>query len=182
MRLPRLFAPPAESEAAHRLYLALVEQSRRPAFYRDWQVPDTLDGRFEMMALHGFLLLHRLKSEGEAARPLAQALFDTIFTDLDGQVRELGVGDLGVGKRVKAMASAFYGRIQFYEEGLSAPASLPEALERNLYGTAEVSPATLAAMAAYLRAQVEGLAAQPFTALAAGDVSFAPPPEPGAGR
>lgn len=175
MRLPRFFAPAPESEAARRLYLRLVEQARQPAFYRDRQVPDSLDGRFEMMALHGFLLLHRFKAEGEAGRRLAQALFDTIFADLDGQVRELGVGDLGVGKRIKAMARAFYGRIQAYGDGLSQPETLEQALARNLYGTTVASPETLAAMARYLRREAARLAEVPFASLGQGEVAFGPP-------
>jgi cytochrome b pre-mRNA-processing protein 3 len=118
--LNRLFRRKASDPVARRLYEAIVAQARRPEFYRDWGVPDSLDGRFDMIALHGFLVLHRLKRDHEATAALAQNLFDTLFLDMDRALRELGAGDLGVGKRVKAMARGFYGRVAAYEDGLSA--------------------------------------------------------------
>jgi cytochrome b pre-mRNA-processing protein 3 len=95
---------------ADRLYGAAVAQARNPAFYVECRVPDTLDGRFDLIVLHLCLLIRRLRREGETGATLAQALFDTTFDDMDRSLREMGVGDLGVGRRVKAMASAFYGR------------------------------------------------------------------------
>ncbi len=162
------------------LYRAVVAQARQPAFYRAYGVPDSLDGRFELIALHAFLVLHRLKAaagDGEAAA-LGQALVDALVADMDVNLREMGAGDLGVAPRVKRMAQAFYGRVEAYDAGLAAPApALAAALRRNLYGTAAPSPAQLDAMAAYLRAGVAGLAGSPVGRLRRGEAAFAVPAE-----
>src|SRR5512135_2803202 len=105
---------PHEAEAT-RLYDAIVSQARRPEFYEGGGVPDSIDGRFELIVLHAYLVLRRLRAAGGAGEPLAQALVDVLFADLDASLREMGAGDLGVGKRVKRMATAFYGRIGAYE-------------------------------------------------------------------
>ena len=166
----------AEQETAARLYESLVAQARSAAFYRDCQVPDSLDGRFELIALHVFLLLHRLKASYPQTESLAQDLHDVFFADMDRSLREMGAGDLGVGKRVKRMAEALYGRIPAYEAALENERSAAEALRRNLYGTAEsVDDESLKAMAGYLRAQVAALAAQDSASFLAGRVDFAPP-------
>jgi cytochrome b pre-mRNA-processing protein 3 len=156
--------------AAERLYAAAVAQARMPAFYRNYGVPDTLDGRFEMIGLHVFLLMRRLKSDGEAGQALAQALCDRFFDDLDRSLREMGAGDLGVGRRVKAMAKAFYGRIAAYDSAFAGPA-LEDALARNLYGTAAATPEHLSGMARYVRDQAGHLAVQRHDALGFGAVS-----------
>jgi cytochrome b pre-mRNA-processing protein 3 len=174
--LRRRGTPRVEAEA---LYRAIVAQARAPAFYRDLGVPDTLDGRFDMVALHAFLVLHRLKAEGAAAAELAQAVFDAMFADMDASLREIGTGDLSVGRKVKEMARALNGRAQAYETGLADHAqTLQTALARNLYRKAEPQPAQLAAMDAYLRREVQALAVQSLAALAAGRVAFGPPPAP----
>jgi cytochrome b pre-mRNA-processing protein 3 len=163
--------------AARALYERAVSQARHPAFYASLAVPDTLDGRFDMVALHVFLLLHRLRGEGEGGARLAQALFDTMFEDMDDSLRELGVGDLGVGRRVKVMARAMYGRIAAYQAGLEAGASaLEDALARNLYRNAPVGAGPLAALGRYLRREAAALAAAPAAALLAGEMAFGPPP------
>lgn len=167
--------------AARALYAAVVAQARQPGFYRDIGVPDSIDGRFELIVLHTVLVLQRLNREDSAAADLGQALFDTLFRDMDRSLREMGAGDLGVGKRVKHMAQGFYGRLQAYEAGLGdAGPALEEALRRNLYGTVEPQPWQCEAMAAYMHAQATGLAAQAIEDLLAGRVAFgAPPPPPG---
>lgn len=161
---------------AAELYAAIVAQARTPIFFRDLEVPDSLDGRFETLALHGFLVLQRLKAEGEAGAALAQAVFDAFFEDMDRSLRELGVTDLGVGRRVKAMAQGFYGRIRAYEEGLAGGrAQLAGALRRNLWGTVPApSEEHVAMVARYVRRQQEALAAQASAALATGRVAFLP--------
>jgi cytochrome b pre-mRNA-processing protein 3 len=159
--------------AALAAYARIVERARDPAFYADWGVPDTLDGRFELLALHAFLVLNRLKRE-PAASAFAQELFDTMFADLDNALREMGAGDLGVGARVKAMARGFYGRVVAYERGLAEDGALQAALRRNLFGTARPGEEPLAAAALYARRQIAALAAQPLAELLAGAVAFAP--------
>ena len=171
--LASLFRPKPRRAAVHAAYGRIVERARAPLFYREWGVPDTLDGRFELLALHGFLVLHRLKRERAQTADFAQALFDTMFADLDRALREMGVGDLGVGRRIKEMATGFYGRIAAYEAGLTDPAALTAALGRNLYGTAAPGTAALERAADYVRRQAAALAAQPASALLAGDIGFA---------
>jgi cytochrome b pre-mRNA-processing protein 3 len=160
--------------AALAAYAGIVGRARDPAFYAAWGVPDTLDGRFEVLALHVFLVLNRLKREPGEAAIFAQELFDTMFADLDSALREMGAGDLGVGRRVQAMAKGLYGRIAAYERGLGDEAEMTAALRRNLFGTAAASATQLAAFSRYARRQAAALAAQPVAALIAGAVAFAP--------
>ncbi len=158
------------------LYRAVVAQARQPIFYTSYGVPDSLDGRFDLIALHMFAVLHRLKIGDGAARQLSQDVFDTMFADMDRSLREMGVGDLGVGRRVRAMAEALYGRMAAYEAGVAADDSvLAAALRRNLYATlkqGEPPSAAVEALCAYIRAMVAGLLAQPLQRLQAGDVVF----------
>jgi cytochrome b pre-mRNA-processing protein 3 len=169
------FRRTALREAAERAYERVVAQARSPSFFAMLGVPDTLDGRYELVCLHAFLYLHRLKAERPASAPLAQRFFNEMFADFDRSLRELGTGDLSVGRQVKRMAQGFYGRIQAYEEGLAGDdGALGAALTRNLYGTAMPEPATLAAMAAYLRREAAHLAGQPAEALLRGELRFDP--------
>ncbi|HLY54288.1 MAG TPA: ubiquinol-cytochrome C chaperone family protein [Stellaceae bacterium] len=164
-----------ERHAARIAYAAIVARARAPGFYAARGVPDTLDGRFELIALHAFLVLHRLRAE-PAAQGFAQALFDAMFQDMDRGLREMGTGDLSVGKQVKRMATGFYGRIDAYQAGLAA-GDPTEALRRNLFGTlAEPDAAQVAWFAAYLADQAAALAGQPAIAIATGRVEFAPFP------
>jgi cytochrome b pre-mRNA-processing protein 3 len=145
-------------------------------FFTDYAVPDTIDGRFELICLHAFLYLHRLKPERPQSSRFCQELFDTMFADMDRSLREMGKSDLGVGKEIKRMAQGFYGRIRAYEEGLAGTDSaLTAALARNLFGTAAGMP-PLQAMAAYVRRAAAELGAQPAAELLAGQVAF-PAPE-----
>ncbi|MFO1057000.1 MAG: ubiquinol-cytochrome C chaperone family protein [Dongiaceae bacterium] len=178
--MKRWFRRPA-AEPARRLYEAVVAQSRQPVFFLEGEVPDTVDGRFEMVALHAHLLLRRLKEGGAETAELAQELFDLMFVDMDHSLREMGAGDLGVGRRVKQMATGFYGRIAAYDAGLAeGPASLASALRRNLFGTvASPSEAAVGGMAAYMRAVAARLAAQPVARLCQGAVDFGPAELPG---
>ena len=116
---------------------ALFAQSWRrrgsQRFYSDWDVPDTPLGRFEMLALHMFLFLHRMRGEAGDCRAVAQELTDTFFLDVDHSLRELGIGDIGVPKRMKKLARMFYGRAAAYAEALEpAMPRLTEALARNV--------------------------------------------------
>jgi cytochrome b pre-mRNA-processing protein 3 len=173
MALFGLFRRSSEGGPAATLYDAVVAQSRRPEFFENLGVPDSVDGRFDMIALHAFLLLRRLKDEKNGAEGLPQKFFDTMFGDMDRSLREMGAGDLGVGKRVKAMAKSFYGRIAAYERGLAGPAGeLEDALARNLYGTIEGDPAHIAAMAQYMRREAQGLERQSGADLLSGRVVF----------
>jgi len=163
------------SGAAPAVYGRIVAQARETAFYRELGVPDSLEGRFEMLALHLFLVLHRLRrEEGHAGcAALAQALVDHMVSDLDANLRELGAGDLGVGRRVKNMAAGLYGRIADYGAALEAPApALEVALRRRVYGTAEAPEDRVATMAAYVRQCRDALARQGADDLARGAFEF----------
>lgn len=170
---PDLLGFSRHTAAAGELYAALVEQARQPAFYVALGVPDTVDGRFEMVALHVFLALHRLKAE-PGQESFGQALFDAMFADMDRSLREMGVSDLSVGRHVKTMAKGFYGRVAAYEAGLAEPggATLADALRRNAYGTLASPPDPLP-LAGYLRASVASLAAQSITEVIGGRPRFA---------
>lgn len=178
MPLSILFGCRARDEAAGALYAAAVRQARRPEFYVSLEVPDSLDGQFDLLALHVFLVLYRLGRGGAETRKLSQTVFDLMFSDMDGNLRELGVSDLAVGGRVKTMARAFYGRIAAYEPGLVDGARLEDALRRNLYRGGQVSDAVLTAMAAYVRQEAAGLSAQELSALKEGRVRFGDPVMP----
>jgi cytochrome b pre-mRNA-processing protein 3 len=170
---PRLFHRDPAGDAVHALYLGVVERARAPVFYAELGVPDTVDGRFELVALHAFLVFHRLKAERAATKEFAQALFDLMFADFDRALREMGTGDLSVGKEVRRMAEAFYGRVGAYEKGLAGGASaLEEALRRNLYGTGEAPPTALARLAGYLPRALAALRAAPVRSLLAGHADF----------
>ncbi len=179
MSWARLFRRSQFRDRADRLYGRAVEQARHPAFYRDCGVPDTLDGRFDMIALHAILVLRRLRRQGAEGGKLGQALFDVMMDDMDRSLREMGVGDLGVGRRVKAMARAFYGRAASYEAALAGhDRALADALRRNLFGTVEASSDQVMALAAYVRDVAAALDAQQGPALLAGEVLFHDPPHP----
>ncbi len=181
MILSRIFGRKKDDAAAHQLYAILAEQARRPVFYRDGGVPDSLDGRFDMLALHLFLVLRRLSSKltSDGDDDLAQQLFDVMFGDMDRSLREMGVGDLTVGKRIRTMSEAFYGRVEAYENGLQASdndSRLMAALERNLYRGNAPERAKLARMAAYMREVADSLAKQASDDFLAGKLSFTAPP------
>jgi cytochrome b pre-mRNA-processing protein 3 len=166
-------------EAADVAYRRVVEQARQTAFFAESGVPDTLDGRFELICLHAFLYLHRLKADRPQATPFCQSLFDRMFADFDRSLREMGVGDLSVGKHVKRMARAFYGRILSYEAGLAGDDSvLAAALARNLFGTVSAPESAADGMAIYVRCAVQALRSQSAADLLAGDVYFGVPPGP----
>jgi cytochrome b pre-mRNA-processing protein 3 len=118
-----------------RLYEALVSRARSPVFFTDFAVADSIDGRFDLVVLHAWLALAALKAAGMDEQ--AQALTDAIFTGFDEAMREQGAGDMGLGRKMKAFADAFYGRLAAYEPAQDE-AALAAALARNLYRGAAV--------------------------------------------
>jgi cytochrome b pre-mRNA-processing protein 3 len=158
---------------ADRLYEQIVAAARQPAFYSDWGVADTPLGRFEMLSLHMFLFLHRTRRDAAPLGDLAQQITDDFFTDVDHSLRELGIGDLGVPKRMKKLAKMFYGRAMAYGEAVDAKdaAALAEALRRNVRpDAAEWPQAPL--LAAYVLEADAALAAQDAGEILAGRVEF----------
>lgn len=175
MALTSLFRRNRHRTVAHAAYVSIVERAREPEFFLRLDVPDTLDGRFEMIAVHMFLVLNRLKADHETTSDFAQALFDAMFADLDRSLREMGATDIGVGKRVKEMAKSFYGRIKAYEDGLSGDDQVfADALRRNLYGTVAPRPEAVMAMVRYMRHQVAALAEQPVDKFFSDEIKFGP--------
>jgi cytochrome b pre-mRNA-processing protein 3 len=170
--LARLLKAPAQNAAVAALYSACVAQARAPEFYQILAVPDTIDGRFDLLVLHVVLAMRRLGGEDE----MKQQLFDLMFADMDQSLREMGVGDMGIGKRIKPMIAAFYGRMQSYENALAEDDEvLAQALARNLYGKAVPSPEALRGMVEYVRRTVAGLEGQPVDDLLEGRVEFSEP-------
>ncbi|MGO1117265.1 ubiquinol-cytochrome C chaperone family protein [Rhodovibrionaceae bacterium A322] len=172
----RLFPGNANEDSARLLYERIVAQSRLEAFYRDCKVPDTVDGRFELLVLHVFLVLNRLKASHAQTSELGQTLFDIMVYDLDQSLRVSGVGDLKIGPKLRQMTEAFYGRISAYDAGLldsDETGALKAALERNLYGTTEApDEVVLTAMVTYMRSVTADLKKQTPENLMAGELSF----------
>lgn len=174
--LKRLFKPRPTQVAAEALYAKMVAQARQPALYADLAAPDTAEGRFEIYSLHTYLLLERMKGQGAQAADTAQVFFDTFLSGLDNGLRELGVGDLSVGKRMRKLGEAFYGRVHSYEAALAAlpdRTELEAVLARTVYANAD--PAKAPELAAYVLAQREALTAQTVENLNAGELTWAAP-------
>lgn len=138
---------------ARKVYEALILRAREPVFYRDLGVADTVDGRFDMLTLHACLVLRYLEKNKLGGSEFAQMLFDLMFMDMENNLRELGVGDVGMPKRMKKLIKAFYGRRKAYGDALDeeqdTASALKEALVRNLYRDAAPSPEVLQVMAGY---------------------------------
>lgn len=168
-RKPRL-APPGTIEA---IYGMIVTQAREPLFYRDLGVPDTVNGRFDLLLMHLWLVLRRLKSvEGGAG--LSQALFDHFCIDMDDNLREMGVGDLTVPKRMQAFGEAFYGRTAAYDLALTdSETALAESFCKNILNGQNIDKARQ--LAVYARVAMEGLARADLAALAKGAWRFPVP-------
>ncbi len=164
--LQNLFRTRPRERPGQSLYEAAVRQARDPAFYTRLGVADRIDARFELYTLHVLLLVMRLRDEGEAGGEAGQDLFDTYVSALDHALRELGVGDVSVGKKMRKLGEALYGRMTAYEAPLragDAPA-LAAGLARNVYESEEVSAGT--ALATYAIGSRARLAAQAFDAVA----------------
>ncbi len=164
-----------EDALTHALYRMIVAQSRDVSFYRDRLIPDTPEGRYEVLVLHMWLVLRRFGSVSDAkAKTIAQSLFDLMFADMDINLRELGINDLAVGKRIRRMAEAFYGRVAAYDAGMEqGDAVLAAALDRNLFQrVADVPAEHLDWMVHYIRSQMEQLESLSDAAMIAGQIHF----------
>ena len=158
--------------ATERLYAAIVAQSRLPAFYADLGVPDTPTGRFEMIVLHMFMVLERL---GPSAERRSQTLTEAFVADVEGALREMGIADITVPKRMHAMAGAFFGRMLAYREAAAEHGdALAQAIARNVFADAGAERPTdgPARLAAYVRDSVVTLADCPDATLRGGASTF----------
>lgn len=178
MVFQRLFAQRPAQAAGRALYASAARQARDPSFYAGLGAADTGDGRFELYVLHVALLVLRLKGRGDAAAETAQQLFDTFVRALDDGLREMGVGDLAVAKRMRKLGEAFYGRARSYEEAL---ARMPDRSELEALLARTVLPASTpeaaVRLAAYVVDAASRLEAMPLEALLRGEAVW-----PGAPR
>jgi cytochrome b pre-mRNA-processing protein 3 len=166
MMLQRLFRERPAAAAGRGLYAPLIEQARRPAFYVEGRAPDTTTGRFELYSLHLALVTRRLRGEDGFAAEASQALFDTFLSGLDDGLRELGVGDLTVPKKMRKLGEALYGRFRGYDAALAddaAPDALAAMLGRTVYAGVEAPPSAM--LADYARAARDALRSTPIDAL-----------------
>jgi len=168
-----LFRRNARQDTISTLYGTIVAQARLPCFYREYGVPDTVDGRFDLLVLHLTMVLDRL-ADDPALRALGQALFDRFCQDMDHNLREMGVGDLSVPKEMQRIGEAFYGRAQAYRTALAQPGddALVKIVMKNIYGGGPGAPVPLAA---YMREAARDVRGQQPAQLLAGELRL---PEP----
>lgn len=157
-------------EVAGALFATAADQARDPRFFAVWGVPDTPEGRFEVLAAHVSLIMTRLAAEGPDAARLVQRLGESLFDHLDAGLRELGVGDLSVGRKIRTLAEDFYGRSAAYRKAIVEGEfeALRVVVARNIYGAVEGGED----ITSYLRAAAAALSAQPGSRIRQGVVSF----------
>jgi len=176
MFLDRLLKPRPAKAAGAKLYACAVGQARSAGFYRDFGVRDSMEGRFELFSLHVIFLIERLKGQGDAAAETSQAVFDAYVKGLDDAFREIGVADTSVGKKMKKLAGAFYGRLKTYDEavaGLPDDTAVRDFLARTAFE--ERGEGDVIALSAYLIKARQALAGQPLDGLLQGDVTWPNP-------
>jgi cytochrome b pre-mRNA-processing protein 3 len=156
------------------LYGGAVAAARDPFLYTDLGVPDTVDGRFDMVSLHTFLVIQRLQRDPAPGPALAQAVFDAMFSDMDVNLREMGVGDLSVGRKIRVMWEAFHGRAAAYAAAMKAEdtKALDAALERNVWRGIPPPDGAAQALRRAVLAQEAHLSSQESAALTRGGVVF----------
>jgi cytochrome b pre-mRNA-processing protein 3 len=167
-----LFHKKTDTEPVYAVYNSIVAQSRQPVFYAQWGVPDTVTGRFDMISLHMALLFRRLRHGPEGSKEFSQALFDLFFKDMDRSLREMGVSDLGVPKKIQKMGNIFFGLLAAMNEAMDRndADALAAVLARNIFEGEEAPQ--LRALADYVFARDAELAAQPVQTIIAGSVHF----------
>lgn len=167
-----LFRKNTATRAVVAVYSAIVAQSRQPLFYADWLVPDTVTGRFDMISLHMALLFRRLRTETGPQKNFSQAVFDLFFRDMDRSLREMGVGDLGVPKRIQKMGNIFFGLLAALNEAMDRNdrAALETVLSRNIFDGSSGPHVT--ALADYLFAQDRALVSRSAKEITSGIIQF----------
>lgn len=164
----------ARRKTIERLYGAIVAQARMPVFYLDFGVPDTVEGRFDLLVLHMYLANARLVQAGEAGKALGQEVLDRFFDDMDASLREIGIGDLTVPKKMRTLAEAYLGRSANYGAAIETrdATALAQAIARNILGRGEAVEA--GALAAYALQASDALRAQATEMLLSGEIVFPP--------
>jgi len=162
----QLFRRSPQTHIIAALYGTIVAQARSPVFYQSYGVPDTVNGRFEMLVLHIILLLNRLRAEPDRAQAFGQGIFNHFCSDMDGNLREMGVGDLAVPANMRRIGEAFYGRQAAYDAALAAadPVALAEVLGRTIFGLDQGTTTGARRLAAYAGEAVRQLATQHLSA------------------
>ena len=137
---------------AHEIHGSIVAQTRKPVFYANWCVPDTVEGQFEVLVVHLSLVIRRMNGGGAEMVSLGQRVAEAFIEDLDDSFREMGVGDLTVPKRMKAASEAYHGRLLAYSDALDSDngAALCAALERNIEGGADAPAPDIKLMTDYI--------------------------------
>jgi cytochrome b pre-mRNA-processing protein 3 len=166
--LTRIFGGRSERAAYEPLYAAIVARGREPGWYGERGVPDTLDGRFDIISSLLALVLLRLEADGAASRRAGVLLTEVFIDDMDGTVRQMGIGDQVVGKHVGRMMSALGGRLAAYRDAGGDEAAFAAAVRRNVFRDAPANEAAPAAVSAELSGFREGLAALESADLLAG--------------
>ena len=166
-----------QSPVARKVYDQVISQSRQVVFYENDRVEDSVSGRFDMIVFHAFLLLHRLKREGETGKAFGQEVFDIFIEDMDRSLREMGVGYQAVPKRMKNMGEAFYGRIAAYDSAAESKdeSAMAEAIERNLLPEHERASSLSALFATYAFACIEALDDYSLYEIQSSGIPFANP-------
>ena len=160
-----------DSNVAHELYVATIQAARDPWLFNDCGVPDTPEGRFEALTLMAFIVLNRLKDIDDA-ESIAQAYFDIMFEDIDANLREMGVGEATLAKRMKKLAGSFYGRVKTYDDAITSddPSHWSQTIKRYLFNEVSAPEQVVESVANFSRSIVESIAIQDADALLRGTI------------
>ena len=163
------------NQIAYELYGSIVAQTRKPFFYANWHVPDSVEGRFEVLVIHMSLFIYRLKNETAEGQQLGRLVSEAFIDDLDDSFREMGVGDLAVPKRVKMASEAYFGRLQAYSVGLddNSDCQLAQTIIRNITGDEGLGVINAEAIGDYMMRSSRILAALDLGAIRHGKLRFA---------
>jgi len=167
----RLFGRPPERQALLPLYAAVVREGRDPAWFREGGVPDTLEGRFDMVSAVLALVLLRLEAAGDAARRESVLLAELFIDDMDSSLRELGTGDMVVGKKVGKLMGALGGRLGSFRDSEGDAGAFEAAVRRNVFRDAPPSEEAVATVARRLTALRERLERSALASLLAGEIA-----------
>ncbi len=160
-----------------KLFSAVLNHTREPIFYQDLEVPDSFDGRFDLLCLNSYLMINRLnKVDGLKGRKMAQTFIERLHAEFERASRNIGISDVSIGKQVRKMTQAYYGRAQAYDTALKSEVTggLEEALSRNVYAKCEdpVSSNTLTGMASHVQQSISYLDQQVDESILKGEVEF----------
>ena len=169
--LKRWFGSKDDAASVRALYDAIIDEARLPHWYIEGQVADSIDGRFDMVNVVLALVLVRMEALGHEADILSSRLAESFVTDMDGQLRELGIGDIGVGKHIGRMMGALGGRLGAYREGFGAGGDPRDALVRNVYRGQNPDPLALEHVVTALTLLFEGLSEASLAGLLSGKLT-----------